>query len=124
MSDYDDSPWAAAPSQSVSPKFRVAIWCVKLFSPYALKILNHADSGGGIGGLCLAVALSKFPDIEISLYEAAQSFKEVGAGVMIWGRTWRVLTLIGLDKTLREVAGVAIDGSEGTPSFSKTRAVD
>lgn len=70
-------------------------------------------SGGGIGGLCLAVALSQFPDIDISIYEAAQSFKEVGAGVMIWGRTWRVLELLGLDTALREVAGVAMNGSEG-----------
>jgi 2-polyprenyl-6-methoxyphenol hydroxylase-like FAD-dependent oxidoreductase len=75
-------------------------------------------SGGGIGGLTLAVALSRFPDIEFAVYEAAQSFKEIGAGVMIWGRTWRVLSLLDLDKKLREVAGVAIDGSEGTRLFS------
>lgn len=79
-----------------------------------LKAHSSIISGGGIGGLCLAVALTRFPDVEVAVYEAAGSFKEVGAGVMIWGRTWRVMSLLGLDKVLREIAGVALDGSEGT----------
>lgn len=66
----------------------------------------------------MAVSLAKFLDIQVDIYEAAQDFKEVGAGVMIWGRTWRVLTLLGMDKTLRDVAGVALDGSEGTISVN------
>lgn len=70
-------------------------------------------SGGGIAGLCLAVALSKYQDIDVAVYEAASSFREIGAGVMVWGRTWRILTLLGLDKAFRELAGAAIDGSEG-----------
>ena len=71
--------------------------------------------------MTLAVCLAKYPDIQVDIYEAAQDFKEVGAGVMIWGRTWRVLTLLGLDKTLREVAGVALDGSEGAYDFHKAK---
>ncbi|EKM54255.1 uncharacterized protein PHACADRAFT_146035 [Phanerochaete carnosa HHB-10118-sp] len=32
---------------------------------------------------------------------------------MVWGRTWQVISLLNLDRTLREVAGLALDGSEG-----------
>lgn len=32
---------------------------------------------------------------------------------MIWGRTWRVLSLLGLHTPLRELAGVPTDGSGG-----------
>lgn len=64
--------------------------------------------------MCLAVALSKYPDIDIMVYEAASSLREVGAGVMLWGRTWRVITLLGLDKAFRNLAGVPADGSQGT----------
>lgn len=63
--------------------------------------------------MTLGVALSRYPDIEIAVYEAAGSLKEVGAGVMIWGRTWRVLSLLGLHAPLRELAGVPTDGSGG-----------
>ncbi|EKM54254.1 uncharacterized protein PHACADRAFT_257977, partial [Phanerochaete carnosa HHB-10118-sp] len=65
--------------------------------------------------MCLAVALSKYPDIETVVYEAAGNFQEVGAGVMLWGRTWRILTLLGLDKAFRDLAGVAVDGSQDPP---------
>ncbi|KAH9839368.1 FAD/NAD-P-binding domain-containing protein [Rhodofomes roseus] len=77
------------------PKFRVAI------------------CGGGIGGLCLAVALSKHSDIQVDLYEAAARFKEIGAGVMIWSRTWEILTLLGLDGKFAEIAHAPPDGSDG-----------
>ncbi|KAJ6500108.1 FAD/NAD-P-binding domain-containing protein, partial [Mycena vitilis] len=61
-----------------APKFRVAI------------------CGGGIGGLCLAVALSRHAHIRVDVYEGAGRFKEIGAGVMIWARTWRILELLGI----------------------------
>ncbi|KAG2076203.1 salicylate hydroxylase [Suillus decipiens] len=60
-----------------TPKFRVAI------------------CGGGVGGLTLAVALSRYPDIVVDVYEAAQSFHEVGAGIAIWPRTYKVLRKFG-----------------------------
>ncbi|KIP05117.1 hypothetical protein PHLGIDRAFT_168146 [Phlebiopsis gigantea 11061_1 CR5-6] len=72
--------------------------------------------GGGVSGLCIAVALSRCPDIEVHVYEAANSFKEIGAGVMIWGRAWRALSLLGLDQVFREVAGAPADGS-ADPQF-------
>ncbi|KAG1886734.1 hypothetical protein F4604DRAFT_1284843 [Suillus subluteus] len=62
-----------------TPKFRVAI------------------CGGGVGGLTLAVALSRYPDIVVDVYEAAQSFYEVGAGIGIWPRTFKVLRKLGHD---------------------------
>lgn len=70
-------------------------------------------SGGGIGGVCLAIALAGCPDIDLVLYEAASSFKEIGAGVTIWGRAWRVFSLLKVDNALRNLSGVSEDGSEG-----------
>lgn len=57
--------------------------------------------------------LSRYPNIDVQVYEAAGSFKEIGAGVMIWGRTWKILSLLGMGIALRQVAGVRTDGSEG-----------
>ncbi|KAI0696714.1 FAD/NAD(P)-binding domain-containing protein [Cytidiella melzeri] len=68
-----------------------------------------AICGGGIGGLTLAVALTSYPDIDVQVYEAAGKLAEIGAGVMIWGRTWKILTTLGLAPTLRRVAGVSVD---------------
>ncbi|KAI0674871.1 FAD/NAD-P-binding domain-containing protein [Trametes maxima] len=80
---------------SQRPKFRVAI------------------CGGGIGGLTLAVALSRFPDIHVDVYEAADRFKEIGAGVMIWARTWEILSLLGMAADFSRVAHAPPDGSPG-----------
>ncbi|KAG0706587.1 hypothetical protein DFH29DRAFT_133362 [Suillus ampliporus] len=62
-----------------TPKFRIAI------------------CGGGVGGLTLAVALSRYPDIIVDVYEAAQSFYEIGAGVGVWPRAFKVLRKFGPD---------------------------
>jgi len=43
-----------------------------------------------VGGLTLAVALSRYPDITVDVYEAAHSFREIGAGVGIWPRSFKV----------------------------------
>lgn len=42
------------------------------------------------------MALSRYPDIRVDVYEAAEQFKEIGAGVMIWSKTWHILELLGL----------------------------
>ncbi|EIW82773.1 FAD/NAD(P)-binding domain-containing protein [Coniophora puteana RWD-64-598 SS2] len=65
-----------------SPKFRVAI------------------VGGGVGGVTLAVALSKYPDIAVDVYERASQFAEVGAGVGLWPRPFKVLKKLGLGDAL------------------------
>lgn len=71
-------------------------------------------SGGGISGLCLGVALSRYPHIKVDVYEATSQFKEIGAGVMIWARTWRILELMGLAEDFAKVAHAPPDGSMGT----------
>ncbi|THH19975.1 hypothetical protein EW146_g1292 [Bondarzewia mesenterica] len=73
--------YSTVSQQMSTPRLTVAIW---------------SNSGGGISGLCLAVALSRCADVRVELYEAAGRFAEIGAGVMIWSRTWRVLELMGL----------------------------
>ena len=55
-------------------------------------------SGGGIGGLTLAFALSKSPDISVDVYEAASKFTEIGAGISLWWRTRQVLKSLGLEE--------------------------
>ncbi|KAJ6587124.1 FAD/NAD-P-binding domain-containing protein [Mycena vulgaris] len=78
-----------------TPKFRVAI------------------CGGGIGGLCLAVALSRYTHIQVDVYEGAGRFKEIGAGVMIWERTWRILELLGLAPHFAKVTDTPPDPAVG-----------
>ncbi|EGO26930.1 hypothetical protein SERLADRAFT_414770 [Serpula lacrymans var. lacrymans S7.9] len=65
---------------------------------------NHkfrvAICGGGIGGLTLAVALAKHHDIDVVIYEAAKRLTEIGAGVGLWPRAWKILKALGLDGDL------------------------
>ncbi|THH30135.1 hypothetical protein EUX98_g4064 [Antrodiella citrinella] len=70
--------------------------------------LRIAIVGGGIGGLCLAVALSKHADLQVDLYEAAGRFSEIGAGVMFWARTWQILRSLGIAEDLSKVAGAPV----------------
>ena len=56
------------------------------------------SSGGGVGGLTLAYALSKSPDICVDVYEAASKFTEIGAGIGVWWRTRQVLKSLGLEE--------------------------
>ncbi|KAF8468095.1 salicylate hydroxylase [Russula ochroleuca] len=57
-----------------------------------------AICGGGIGGLTLAFALSKSPDISVDVYEAASKFTEIGAGIGVSWRTRQVLKSLGLEE--------------------------
>ncbi|KAJ3551436.1 hypothetical protein NM688_g4701 [Phlebia brevispora] len=85
--------------QSEKPRFRVAV------------------CGGGITGLLLTIALSKYEDIEVQVYEAAESFKEIGAGVTIWGRAWSILSRLGLAHDLRQAEDIPSDG-QNDPTLS------
>lgn len=40
------------------------------------------------------VALPKYPDIEVGVYEAAKEFDEVGAGIGVWPRVWKILAYL------------------------------
>jgi hypothetical protein len=84
-------------------KFRVAIWLVFtarmcFFLPQGMLMLLL--SGGGVGGLILAFALSRSPKIRVDVYEAASKFTEIGAGIGIWWRTKQVLTSLGLEEDI------------------------
>ncbi|KAJ4483267.1 hypothetical protein J3R30DRAFT_3655635 [Lentinula aciculospora] len=60
--------------------------------------------GGGIGGLCAALALSRYDDIDVDVYESTNSFAEVGVGIGIWPRAWEILKELGLKDALLQVA--------------------
>ncbi|CAA7261657.1 unnamed protein product [Cyclocybe aegerita] len=72
-----------------------------------------AICGGGIGGLCLAVMLSNLSHLDVRLYESAGQFKEIGAGVMIWSRTWRILEDMGLASEFAKIAHAPPTGEMG-----------
>lgn len=68
-------------------------------------MFNVYISGGGIGGLTCAVALSKYPDIDVDVYEAGSSFIQNGPGCGTWLRTWNILQKLGLDQDLAKITG-------------------
>ena len=74
---------------------------------------NICDSGGGIGGLTCAVALSKYPAIEVDIYEAGASLVQNGPGCGVWLRTWHILQKLGLDEDLARIAGMQPTADRG-----------
>ena len=67
-------------------------------------------SGGGLAGVSSAIAISHFSlerkDIRISIYEAMHELNDIGAGVALWLRPWKVMKNLGLDKPLRDIVDV------------------
>lgn len=57
------------------------------------KSFSLAIVGGGIGGLCLAVALVHH-DVPVHVYEAAPAFSEIGAGVGLGPNAVRAMALL------------------------------
>ncbi|KAJ3993829.1 hypothetical protein F5050DRAFT_620234 [Lentinula boryana] len=72
------------------------------------KRLQVAICGAGIGGLTFALALSRYPDIDIEIYESARALTEVGAGIGIFPRPWKVIKMLGLEADLLQVTETAI----------------
>ncbi len=66
--------------------------------------------GGGIGGLCAALALIRH-GIDVEVYEQAPELKELGAGVQISSNGTRVLYALGLGPAIERV-GVVVAGKE------------
>lgn len=61
--------------------------------------------GGGIGGLTLALSLNQhLADAEIDVYDAVPQFKPLGLGINLMPHCVRVLTELGLQERLNEVA--------------------
>ena len=56
--------------------------------------------------------LSRFPDIDVDIYEAASTFAEIGAGVTIMTRTRRILEEMGLRSEIAAMNG-SIENDEG-----------
>lgn len=66
--------------------------------------LSIAIIGGGIGGVAFAVALSRFPDLDVQLFEAAPQFSEIGAGVSFGPNAVRAIQRLGLEEAYRRIA--------------------
>src|SRR5215471_19182898 len=65
------------------------------------KPLNVAIIGAGMGGLATAAALRRV-GIDVTVYEQAQQFARIGAGIQIGCNAMRVLRELGLESRLRQ----------------------
>ncbi len=65
---------------------------------------NIGIIGGGIGGVAAAVALHR-AGIQATVYERANEFREVGAGMMLWPNATRVLKELGLLERVAALSG-------------------
>ena len=87
---------------------KVSSDCVHVCSSFCVV------SGGGIGGLTAAIAISRFSserkDIHIDLYEAVGEVTEVGAGVGMFPRPWSIMKALGIDKELRKLDNMPKEG--------------
>lgn len=64
--------------------------------------------GGGIGGLCAALSLHHHcssEGIEINVYEQAQQYKEIGAGIGIGVNAAKLLHRLGIGDDVNGIAG-------------------
>ena len=65
--------------------------------------LKVAIAGGGIGGLAAALAVSRSGG-EVSLFEKAAAFDEIGAGIQLGPNVTRILEAWGLLADLQRLA--------------------
>jgi len=86
-------------------------------------------SGGGIGGLTLALSLQqRLEDIDLHVYEAAAEFKPLGLGINLMPHAIRALGELGLSDRLAEVAVEAKEfaffTSNGQHIYSEPTGID
>ncbi|MBJ2064954.1 FAD-dependent urate hydroxylase HpxO [Serratia odorifera] len=60
--------------------------------------------GGGIGGLCTAIALKRI-GINAEVFEAVKQIKPVGAAISIWPNGVKCLNYLGMKEPLRQLGG-------------------
>jgi 2-polyprenyl-6-methoxyphenol hydroxylase-like FAD-dependent oxidoreductase len=80
--------------------------------------------GAGIGGLTAALALSR-TGWQVTVLERAPELGEVGAGLSIWPRAWRILTDLGVADRLVDGSRPAIQAGLRRPDgrwLAKVRA--
>jgi len=64
-------------------------------------LTSVAIVGGGPGGLGTAIALSKLPFLEVTLYEKNPELRESGAGISLSTNAWKVLDLLGASEGVK-----------------------
>ncbi|KAL5522588.1 hypothetical protein ACEPAG_8605 [Sanghuangporus baumii] len=88
--------------------------------------LNVAICGGGVAGLTMALAILHFSagrrDVSVDLYEASPSFTEVGAGIGMYRRTWKIMKTLGLEEELRKLAKIPLSDDEMVPKFQARKS--
>lgn len=87
-----------------------------LTSPSGEPCLDIAIIGGGIVGLILANGLCRQQNVRIKVYEQAQSFREIGAGMAFTANAAQCMELIdpAVLSAFRNCGAVAIIGSDST----------
>jgi FAD-dependent urate hydroxylase len=71
---------------------------------------NVIIMGGGIGGLCTAIALQQ-AGFQVKVYEKAKKFGEVGAGITLWSNAIKVARALGFADAII-AAGSKIQSSQ------------
>ncbi|THU98831.1 FAD/NAD(P)-binding domain-containing protein [Dendrothele bispora CBS 962.96] len=74
-----------------------------MFDSTQAKKFRIAIIGGGVSGLTCACVLRHSKNVEIDVYEAAEEIAEVGAGVTVWPRTWKLLKSMGIEQDMVDV---------------------
>ena len=84
--------------------------------------VKHAIiAGGGIGGLCAAIALRQL-GVEVTVYEKVSSLGQVGAGLTLWPNAIKALARLGLGQPVIET-GARIRHGEIRTSAGRVLAV-
>jgi hypothetical protein len=88
---------------------RLCTCACSLRSPPIFLLKAHLSiliyRGGGIGGLTLAVALSRLPldeRVQVDIYESTDELTQIGAGITLCPRGWEIIRDLSLDKDLAD----------------------
>ena len=77
----------------------------------------NPDSGGGPGGIALAVSISKFNNekspVLVDLYESQPEIATVGAGITIWPRTRALLSELGIMPHFQGELNAQVEAGQG-----------